>query len=832
MTANLALTRYHLAIPISASIMRRTVPNVHTMYFMKTILLAMILSSIASQSFSQANIFGQISDRQQRLPSVTVMLVNVDSAVVKGVVTDSVGKFVIENIFPGHYIISASMVGYAKFVSPIEVTNVNIALPSITLDDEATALHEVVVKGERQRFEQEIDRTVINLEGSITSSGNTILEILQKSPGVVVNRQNNTITINGKSGVRLMINNKLMQLPTDAVIQMMDGMSGSNVEKIEIITAPSSEYDAEGNGGIINIVTIGGKDFGSNASFGLTIGARWAENLGANFNMHHRGKNIAYFADYSIVRNHNMHIAKMNREFTEDNFYQTITSYSCRENITTQQNLNAGLEWQVAKNTSLNFLFTGYDRNWKLSALTEDVTRVGMDSSVTTGMKINESNVWKSATGSFGVQTRIDEKSDVSLSLDYLFYHNDNPSTYENAVVIEPANSQSFNNVDVDKTTPIRTFVAKMDYKNQISPSVLLEGGIKSVTSTLENNVLVQKLVAGLWVSDPMFTSYSMLDERIYAGYFSTKVQVDNQLQINGGIRYEYTQSVIRNRGEHDLTERRYGYFFPTLSIKKNLGMEEDLEFSYTRRVTRPTYNDIAPYVFFWGPNTFSAGNTSLYPAVSDAVRVGYSYKHWSTSVQYSHVRNEITMLQPEIDDAQNLFYRSQNLKYLNTIGWSVNYSTSISTWWELQSNLTAQYQRGRTSSFNANTSLQLFSVNVNLINIFKLPRDFAIEISGIYQSRSLSGISQFLPVGSLNAGIQKSFGDKGVLRLSMDDILYTNNWRIKTSSPENGLNTYFSYNWHNQFIRLTYTRHLGNTKLKSLRLKSGSEEERSRIGG
>ena len=811
---------------------KERVPNVHTMYFMKTILLAMIFSSIAGQSFSQANIFGQISDRQQRLPSVTVMLLSIDSAVGKGVVTDSVGKFVIESIFPGHYIISASMVGYAKFVSPIEVTNRNIALPSITLEDEPTALHEVVVKGERQRFEQEIDRTVINLEGSITSSGNTILEILQKSPGVIVNRQNNTITINGKSGVRLMINNKLMQLPTDAVIQMMDGMTGSNVEKIEIITAPSSEYDAEGNGGIINIVTMGGKDFGTNASLGLTIGARWAENLGANVNMHHRGKDIAYFADYSIVRNHNMHIVKMNREFTDNNFRQTIISYSRRENITTQQNLNAGLEWQVAKNTSLNFLFTGYNRNWKLSALTEDINRVRMDSSITTGMKINESNVWKSATGSFGVQTRIDEKSEVSLSLDYLFFHNDNPSTYENAVIIEPTNSQSFNNVDVDKTTPIRTFVAKMDYKNQISPLVLLEGGIKSVTSTLDNNVLVQELVAGVWVPDPMFTSYSMLDERIYAGYFSTKVQVDNELQINGGIRYEYTQSVISSRGENDLTERRYGYFFPTLSIKKSLGMEEDLEISYTRRITRPTYNDIAPYVFFWGPNTFSAGNTSLYPAVSDAVRVGYSYKHWSTSVQYSHVRNEITMLQPEIDDAQNLFYRSQNLKYLNTIGWSVNYSTSISTWWELQSNLTAQYQSGQTSSFNANTSLQLFSVNVNLINIFKLPRDFAIEISGIYQSRSLSGISQFLPVGSLNAGIQKSFGDKGVLRLSMDDILYTNYWRIKTTSPENGLNTYFSYNWHNQFIRVAYTRNLGNTKLKSLRLKSGSEEERSRIGG
>jgi hypothetical protein len=99
-----------------------------------------------------------------------------------------------------------------------------------------------------------------------------------------------------------------------------------------------------------------------------------------------------------------------------------------------------------------------------------------------------------------------------------------------------------------------------------------------------------------------------------------------------------------------------------------------------------------------------------------------------------------------------------------------------------------------------------------------------------MYQSRSLSGISQFLPIGSLNAGLQKSFGKKGILRLSMDDILSTNNWKIKTKSPENNLDSYFGYNWHNQFIRLTYTRSFGNTKLRSVKLKSGSEEERRRV--
>jgi hypothetical protein len=130
--------------------------------------------------------------------------------------------------------------------------------------------------------------------------------------------------------------------------------------------------------------------------------------------------------------------------------------------------------------------------------------------------------------------------------------------------------------------------------------------------------------------------------------------------------------------------------------------------------------------------------------------------------------------------------------------------------------------------AYNVRVDLLAFSVNV--VSVFKLPKDFSVEISGMYQSKSLSGISEFLPRGSLNAGVQKGFGRKGTLRLSMDDILLTDNWKIKTSQPENNLHSYFNYNWHNQFIRLTYTRNLGNTKLRSVKLKSGSEEERKRL--
>lgn len=789
-----------------------------------------ILLCLAIGSFGQSQIKGVVKGGQQNLPSATVLLLSLDSTLVKGVVTDTDGQFVIENVALGHYLISSSMLGYTKFSSqPVLVKDENSIVVDIALQEAITELNEIVIKAEKPLFEQQRDRLVVNVGNSITSSGNTILYILQKSPGIVVNKQNNSITMNGRSGVKVMMNGKIMQLPLEAVVQMLDGMNSSNIEKIELITTPPSKYDAEGNAGIIHIVSKENKDFGTNGSYGFTLGAHWAETIGGNFNINHRNKKFSYFLDYSILRNHNLHILNTNRQSIANEF-QSVIDYSYRENVTTQQNLNAGFEWNLGKATSLNILFTGYHRNWNLDALTNDVNNLAANSTVFTDMKIHESNIWQSATGSVGLQTKINPKSDVNFSVDYLYYNNNNPSSYDNKLLYQQINVSESQKIDLQKTTPIQFLIAKADYQYYLSPSFTLEVGIKGVTSHLNNDVLVQRLANSVWTTDPIFTSYSTLNEQIGASYMSMKWQAGRQWQVNGGLRYEYTHTSISSPTQENLVNRKYGYLFPSLFLQKDITKAKDIQFSYSRRITRPTYNDIAPYVFFWGPNTFSAGNTSLFPAISDAIRLGYHAKQWILSVQFSHSRQEIVSLQPEIDSqSNNLTYRSQNLNYLNTIGFANSYSFNVARWWEVQSNLTAQYQMGETSHLATNINLYLYGFNINVMNIMKLPKGFAIEVSGFYQSKTLSGVSVFLPQGSLNAGIQKKF-QKSIIRLSMDDILYTNYWRIETNQPQNNLNANFNYNWHNQFIRLTYTRNFGNNKLQSVKSKSGSDEERKRV--
>jgi hypothetical protein len=799
---------------------------------MKKLLLTLVLLYTAMVCFGQVHIKGKVSGRKETLPSVTVLLLNSDSTMLKGIVTNSQGEFVFEDVAPGAYLLSASMVGYSKFYSQvIRVDRDNITMPDIILEEAVTELGEVIVKAEKQLIEQKIDRLVVNLENSITSAGNTVLEVLQKSPGVVVNKQNKSITLNGKSGVRIMVNEKLMQVPLDVAVLMLEGMNASNVQRIELITSPPSSYDAEGNAGIIHIVTKKQEDFGTRGSIGLTLGQKWAETLGGNFNLNHRNKTLAYFLDYSIIRDHNLHIFETQRQSMNTEFDRSIVDYSHRENVATQQNLSLGFEWRLNKSTVLDVLLTGYKRNWELDAFTNDINKASMDSTVITNMKVYESNIWQNATGSVGLQTTLNSKSELMFNVDYLYYHNDNPSNYDNSLYYEKHNVMDESVIDLKKNTPIQFIIARADYHYNASPSLTLEGGIKGSTSTLTNDVSVQRLINSEWIKDPVFTSYSSLTEQVAALYVSSKWKGTRGWQINSGIRYEYTHTNINTLTEKNFLKRKYGYFFPNFSIKKILETEKDIQLSYSKRITRPTYNDIAPYVFFWGPNTFSAGNTSLYPAISEAITAAYHLKQWIISFQFSHTKKEINSFQPEIDDqSNNLTYRSQNLRYLNTVGLTSSYSLTLASWLEVQSNLTAQYQTAQTSHLRNNVTLHNYGLNVNLVSTVKLPKDFSIEISGMYASKSLSGITHFLPYGSLNAGIQKRLGEKGTLRLAMDDIFNTNNWRIKANSPENNLNSYVNYNWHNRFIRLTYVRNLGNHKLRPVKVRSGSEEERGRI--
>ncbi len=213
---------------------------------------------------SRGTVSGSVTDEKQvAAPFVNVLLLQArDSTLAKGMTTDTDGKYTFEEVATGRYLTLVSMVGYQKVYSPMFVVdNAPIQLSPVQLTVSAELLQEVKVVAQKPFIEQQIDRTVVNVENSIVSAGATALEVLERSPGVVVDQQNDRLRLRGKEGVIVQIDGKQTYLSQTEVMNLLRNTPSDNIEKIELITNPSAKYDAAGNSGIINIKFKKNKNF-------------------------------------------------------------------------------------------------------------------------------------------------------------------------------------------------------------------------------------------------------------------------------------------------------------------------------------------------------------------------------------------------------------------------------------------------------------------------------------------------------------------------------------------------------------------------------------------
>jgi len=781
----------------------------------------------------QITLTGEVkAEDKQPIPFANILLLQPqDSALVMGDITDAEGKFSI-NVRPAEYLINISLIGYQSVYSLVKTSaeQPEVLLGTFQLLEDVRQLEEVVVKEQKPLFEKQIDRTVVNVQSRITNTGSSVLEVLEKSPGVMVNRQNNTLTMNGKSGVLVMINNKINRLPMDAVVQMLNGMSAANIEKIELITSPPAKYDAEGNAGIIHVVTTESPDFGTNGNFGATVGYNGAETLAGNFNITHRSRRLNTFMNYSINHDRNTQEWYSEHYFTQDGFTQSEIINSSRKPLTVVQNLQMGVEYDFTNKTSASLLVSGYKRKWDMPAVTTDTQQISPDSTIVTKMYIQELNVWQSATASLGLKHRLTDRQELSMAFDYLYYHNNNPSSYQNEISSEGLPEVETENINVEKKTPVNFQVANIDYTNNISDKFSMEAGAKSTFSQFTNDVQVSRQTTAEWVIDPEFTNIATLDEKILAAYWSGNWQPHANWDLKGGLRYEYTDTYLSTPEQAGLVDREFGNFFPSLFITHSLNEKNKLSLAYNRRITRPTFNDMAPFVFFFGPNTFVAGNLSIRPAISDGIDVNYQWKQFWLTLQYSYTKNAIAFLQPEFDEESGeQVFRSQNLKYLQTLGISTAFPLTVTTWWEMQNDVAFYYNIFETLHLEKNIQGSVSNFTFNTTSTFKLPANFSIELSANYQSGMFWGLTQFDPIGSVNLGIRKKLKNEAVITLAVNDLFDNYNWNFSTNVSDNIRNS-VEYDLPIRSINLTYTYKFGNKKLKSVDIKSGSETERRRV--
>ncbi len=797
--------------------------------------ISAILLFFSITSFAQAVIGGSIVDQSgEGIAFSNALLVNAsDSSLIRGVISDENGQFIFEKIPTGVYLVQANMIGFnLAFSSLLDFdTQQSIQLDPLKLSS-GVNLEGVDIVSKKPLYEQKIDRLVVNVENSIVSAGATALEVLERSPGVTINRQQSLISLAGKEGVVVMINEKISYMPVAGVIAFLNSINADNVTSIELITTPPAKFDAQGNAGYINIVLKENPDQGMNGSYTLSGGYGRGAVVNNSLNFNAREGNLNLFGSYSYSLNTQDQLFIFDRTLFKENFVEESTTRTDRDTRTRIHNYRLGTDIQVSPKTIIGAMISGYDNKWTMDA--ENNNLVFNDNILSQRVTLSnvELNQWDHIGGNVNFSHSLGEEHSLNFDLDYLRYYNENPTDYINRFFDANHNILREELTKSDKTTPINIYVASMDYSKRYSPNFKLGMGLKGTWSDFENDVTVQTAIGGQTTIDPSLTNISQLEEQVLAAYTSADIKLGPNTNAQVGLRYEYTDSKLDSDKEGRVVDRQFGKLFPSIFLSQTINESQGLNFSYSKRVTRPTFNDMAPFVIFIDPTTFFSGNPALQPAFTDAFKVSYRYKTLNISLDYSIQDSTIANFQNRYDPIQNrVIGFSSNLDKTNTWSLTISLPTKITSWWEMRNNLILLTQKNTLLFEGDNISISRAGINLNTTHSFILPKNYSADINFFYNSPSLAGNSRVGSTYMLNFGVQKKISDRwGTLRFNINDVLNSFEWVWESNlGGQDELAQIFDFS--QTTYQLTYSRNFGNNKLKSSRNREGgAAEERRRV--
>ncbi len=788
-------------------------------------------------NLSQAQIKGFVFDPGDSPAQYsTVVLMNQDSVFMKGMMTGADGMFRFVNLSKRRYFIMIRNVEFNTFVSdPVTLDgNHVVEFKHIRLKRKINDLEEVEVKAVKPLYVQKSDRLEVNVESNATMAGNNALEILEKSPGVLVNRQNNSISLKGKDGVSVMINDRLTHMPMSALFGMLEGMSASNIEKLELIDAPPSNFDAEGEGGFINIILKKDENDGLNVMISTTAGFGRKERTLAGGNFTFRKKKFRIYGNYNFNYSHMKEYGHSGRIISDPSYEFRMASQTNRRIHQYLHNAQLGFDYEVTPNTVIGILGTFYHRRWTMNSdiHTSFAGDPGPDS---TGAGTREE---LSKSGQYLVnlnfQHIFNERSRLKTDLDYFSRNSLQPIHYFNTFQDESGLELSREELITGKNTPLDIWVGSVDYTYKMAERFKFEAGVKENYSFFRNELIYQSRVNDLWVSDPGFAESASMSESVQAVYLSVNYTMDEKTSLKTGIRYERTSTNLKLRSDNPDIQRRFNDIFPTLFFARKFNEHNSLSVAYNRRISRPGFYDLAPFVLFIDPLTYITGNVKLLPAISSSFKAAYSFRKLLVSAQYMWVHNSIKRFQPwRLPDSDLGVLSSLNLDLEERYNLSLSLPVDITGWWKMQNNVNWYYNRIDSDYQGGHLKISRDAFIVNTSHMFLLPRDFSVDVSFFYFSRAQEGIMLKKPREILNIGIQKLFTNhRGTLTFNITNVFNSPYIDSRAMVPNLNMEQYTYVDSDLRVMKLTYTVKFGNNEVKSRnKRESGAEDILKRVG-
>lgn len=759
-----------------------------------------------------------------------------DSSIVKMNYSEDDGQFEVAVNEPGNYFLEITYVGLEGFRSQafeLNSNNPSRNFSTIVLAARGERLDEVVVTARKPLLEVKPDKMVVNVAGSINSSGNNALELLRKSPGVMID-QNENISLLGKSGVQIYINDKKSPLSGDQLANFLKSMPSEDIESIELITQPSAKYDAEGNAGIINIVLRKSQNEGYNANVALSYSQGEKASYNGSLNTNYKNGKFNAYGSLSLYDNHWPNTQTLYRDQNGMIFDQDLKSLSHGRGF----NYRAGMDYQLSSQSTLGVLVNGNESSWDWMKESKALIR-------SKGSNTIDSILWSDggvesqySNTNYNVNYQWRGNQNQSLNIDADYGHfglenaQDQPNVYTDATGQEVLQR---NDYFIQAPSDIDIYTLKSDYEQPLW-SGQLSTGLKWSKVLTDNNFNFFRVLDDEKIRDLNRSSDFEYDEQVYAAYLSYNARVD-KWGFQGGIRAEHsrTRGLLESQQDIELDDvkRHYTDFFPSLGVTYQVNDKNALQLNYSRRINRPNYNSLNPFEFQLDELTYEKGNPFLTPEYTQKIQLNHTWNHSiNTAVGYSHTKDMITQI-IEVEEGNAAYQTHRNLASQKDISLSVSGSVPITSWWSSFSNLMYFYREtfGQVNQ-GQDARLTINSATLYSQHTFTLPGELSLEIDGYYNSPTIWG-GQFVNEAQwgVNAGIQKKlFQDKATLKLSVSDIFDSQGWASHSEVGDFYLSTRGT--WDSQRIRVSFSYALGNTKVKARQRTSGLEDEKSRVGG
>lgn len=802
-----------------------------------TVILVLAITIVSQAQTKLTSIRGRMEDKTRTpLVGASVSLLRAkDSSLVKLMATQKTGEFIFSNMAEGQYLVSVSAIGFGTYYSKVFQATGEYDLGVMAMETRSQELKGAVVTARKQLVEQKIDRMVVNVEAAVSNVGATAMEVLEKSPGVSVDKDGN-ISLKGKEGVQVYVDGRPTYLSGTDLANLLRSMNANQLDLIEIMTNPPAKYDAAGNSGIINIKTKKTKQVGYNGSISLGYGQGKYPKLNESANFNYRKDKINLFANIGYNKRDNFNDLSIQRKFIDANTKQTVSHFEQTSHMRDKGesfNGKIGLDFFATKKSTFGIVVGGFSNPNSFSNTSDvyisDAARILQG---ITQAKTSNDRSWKNYSTNLNFRHVFDSTGkELTIDADLVGYRSKNDQILVNAYY-DPTWHPAATADTLLGYLPqnINIYTAKADYVHPLKKGAKIEAGLKTAFVNTDNNALYDSLQNGTKVPDIGRSNHFKYQENVNAAYVNYSRPFGKTITAQLGLRFEHTHSKGRQITTGETFDRNYAQLFPTLFLQYTMDKNNTLGLNYGRRIQRPDYEDLNPFILFLDKYTAEQGNPNLQPQFSHNVELSHTFKGFlTTTANYTKTTDIITQVLEQNPNTNETFVRSANIATLRQYGLSVAAGFPLSKWWNanlyanVYNNLYKGVVNGDYTELGATTAL------FNLSNQIRISKKTSAELSGFYRTKGVDGVFTIHGFGAINAGIsQQVMKGKGSVRLSVRDVFYTQ--KIKGESRFSNIDAAFQQSRDTRVVTINFTYRFSKGKAAGQSKRSSASDEQSRV--